>query len=125
PSVTSAAFNQASGIPARASVAVFDPTGLFGQAPTTWYVRKTNTQGAPSVPPFAYGARDWVPLSGDRNGDGVATIGVFDPFGQFGRPPVPTPLRRRARVGPPRADVSPLGKRSCTAFRRGRRRLIK
>src|SRR5262249_49877654 len=112
-------------IAARASVAVLDPVGQFVQAPATCYVRHSNAPGAPDVPPFAYGARDWVPLSGDWDGDGVATIGVFDALGQFGRPPVPRPLRRRARLGPPRADLSPLGKKSCTAFRRGRRRLIR
>jgi hypothetical protein len=105
PSITSAVFNQASGIPARASVAVFDPAGQFGQDPATWYVRHCNAPGAPDVAPFASGARDHIPLSGGWDGDGVATIGVFDPFAQFGRPPVPRPDRRRARVGPPRAAL--------------------
>jgi hypothetical protein len=58
---------------ARASVAVFDPEFA------TWYVRSTNSPGAPDVGRFAYGGRGWIPLSGDWNGDGVATIGVFDP----------------------------------------------
>ncbi len=65
----------------------------------------TATPRAPPTSPRSPTARDYLPLSGDGNGDGGATIGVFDPVGQFGRPPVPRPVRRRARLGPPRADL--------------------
>src|SRR5262249_55543527 len=46
----------------KALVAAFDP------AFATWYVRHSTAPGAPDVPPFVYGARDWIPLCGDWNG---------------------------------------------------------
>jgi hypothetical protein len=73
PSVTSAAFDEMGDIPARASVAVFDPVSA------TWYIRDTSSPGAPDVPPFRYGAPTWTPLTGDWDGNGTSTVGVFDP----------------------------------------------
>src|SRR5262249_5641098 len=69
------------------TVGVFDPIGQFGQAPATWYLRNSDTPGAPDFPPSAYGAAGWVALSGDWDGDGDETVGVFDAVGQFGQPP--------------------------------------
>jgi len=100
PSVTSAAFNETGGIPARASVAAFDPG--FG----TWYVRHTNSPGAPDVPPFAYGAPGWVPVSGDWDGNGKTTIGVFDPIGQYGWSPATWFLKNSTAPGAP--DIAPF-----------------
>src|SRR5262249_24098329 len=53
--------------------------GGFGSTTATRYARHANRPGAPDVAPFAYGAPGWVPVVGDWDGDGVATIGVFDP----------------------------------------------
>jgi uncharacterized delta-60 repeat protein len=53
--------------------------GMFDPSTGTWYLRNVNSAGAPTIPPFRYGATGWVPLMGDWNGQGVATIGVFDP----------------------------------------------
>jgi hypothetical protein len=54
------------------TIGVVDPSSY-------WYLRGTNTGGAPDIGPFAYGAPGWVPLAGDWNGDGKTTLGVFDP----------------------------------------------
>lgn len=53
--------------------------GSFNPATGTWYLRKSNSSGSPDVPPFAFGAPNWIPVTGDWNGDGAATIGVVDP----------------------------------------------
>src|SRR5262249_982225 len=53
--------------------------GVFDPLTATWYLRDSNSPGAPSTAPFAYGAPGWVALAGDWDGDGVATLGVFDP----------------------------------------------
>jgi V8-like Glu-specific endopeptidase len=92
-----------------ASAAVPPPTvahtpGVFDPATATWYLRGANASGAPDITPFSYGGAGWTPVTGDWDGDGVATIGVvapdatwylrnsnssgapdIDPF-QFGRP---------------------------------------
>jgi hypothetical protein len=46
------------------TIAVLDPIGQFGQPPATWYLRNSNSSGAPDVAPFAYGAAGWQPQSG-------------------------------------------------------------
>jgi hypothetical protein len=66
------AFESQQGLPPPpiGGIGVFDPaTGLW------------NLVGAKGdeLPPFAYGLPGWVPVVGDWNGDGVATIGVIDP----------------------------------------------
>ncbi len=60
-----------------ATVGVFDPTTA------AWYLRNSNTPGAPSTGPFVYGAPTWMPVTGDWNGDGTVTIGVVDPGGTW------------------------------------------
>jgi hypothetical protein len=58
---------------AAATVATFDPgTG-------TWYLRNSNSAGAPDAGTFPYGGVGWLPVVGDWNGDGTSTIGVVDP----------------------------------------------
>jgi Bacterial Ig-like domain (group 3) len=51
----------------------FDPsTGL-------WYLRNELGNGSPDGGSFAFGLPGWIPVIGDWNGDGIATIGVVDP----------------------------------------------
>src|SRR5262249_13707825 len=38
-----------------------------------------NTPGAPDIAPFRYGAPGWLPVVGDWDGNGTATVGVVDP----------------------------------------------
>jgi hypothetical protein len=61
--------------------------GVFDPKTATWYLRDTNSPGAPSTAPFAFGAPGWVALVGDWDGDGIDTIGVVDPVGQYAQPP--------------------------------------
>ncbi|HYT92938.1 MAG TPA: VCBS repeat-containing protein, partial [Gemmataceae bacterium] len=69
--------------PAATSPVVIPPApstvGVFAPGTATWYLRDSNTPGAPDITPFAYGASGWQPVVGDWNGDGTTTIGVFDP----------------------------------------------
>src|SRR5262249_60257859 len=53
--------------------------GPFGPGTGTWYLRNSNSAGAPDYAPFAYGAPGWVPVAGDWRGNGQTNIGVFDP----------------------------------------------
>src|SRR5262249_27114185 len=41
--------------------------GVFDPTTGTWYLRETNTPGAPDIVPFAYGAPGWTPVVGDWN----------------------------------------------------------
>jgi hypothetical protein len=52
------------------TVGVFNPTGEFGKPPATWYLRNTNSPGAPDIAPFAYGATGWQPVAGAWAGPG-------------------------------------------------------
>jgi hypothetical protein len=61
------------------TIGAFDPIGQFGKPAATWYLRNSNSAGAPDVAPFAYGAPGWVPVAGDWDGNGTTTVGVFDP----------------------------------------------
>jgi hypothetical protein len=72
----------------------------------TWLLRNSNSPGAPDITPFAYGAADWKPVAGDWNGDGVTTVGAFDPIGQFGKPPATWYLRNENSAGAP--DIAPF-----------------
>jgi V8-like Glu-specific endopeptidase len=53
--------------------------GVFNPSTAAWYLRDTNSPGAPNIEPFDYGAPGWFPVVGDWNGDGASTIGVVDP----------------------------------------------
>jgi parallel beta-helix repeat protein len=72
----------------------------------TWFLRNENSPGAPDITPFAYGAASWVPVAGDWNGDGVTTVGAFDPIGQFGKAPATWYLRNENSAGA--ADITPF-----------------
>jgi len=52
------------------TIGVVDPNGV-------WYLRNSNTPGAPDITPFAYGAGGWTPVAGRWNGASFG-IGVFD-----------------------------------------------
>ncbi len=57
-----------------------DTIGAFDPQTATWYLRNSNSPGAPDViAPFAYGSPGWIPVVGDWDGDGRDSIGVFDP----------------------------------------------
>jgi hypothetical protein len=88
------------------TVGVFDPFVRYGHPAATWYLRNSNSEGPPDIPLFQYGAPDWVPVVGDWNGDGVTTVGVFDPIGQFGQPPATWYLRNSNSPGAP--DFAPF-----------------
>jgi hypothetical protein len=53
--------------------------GAFDPSSATWYLRNSNTAGAPGAGTFQYGGVGWLPVTGDWNGDGVTTVGVVDP----------------------------------------------
>jgi hypothetical protein len=60
------------------TIGVADTTGATGPF-AVWYLHNANGVGAPDGGPFAYGVAGWVPVVGDWDGDGVDTIGMFDP----------------------------------------------
>jgi hypothetical protein len=62
-----------------ANPAVSQTIGVFDPATATWYLKNSNSPGAPDVAPFRYGAPGWSPVVGDWDGSGTATVGVFDP----------------------------------------------
>src|SRR5262245_59791057 len=53
--------------------------GSFDPATATWYLRDSNSTGAPDTTPFAFGGPGWAPVAGDWSGNGSPGIGVFDP----------------------------------------------
>jgi protocatechuate 3,4-dioxygenase beta subunit len=56
-----------------------DTVGVFNPSTGFWYLRNSNTPGAPDVTPFAYGGANWTPVVGDWNADGTDTVGVVNP----------------------------------------------
>ncbi len=46
-----------------------------------FYLRNSNSEGEANII-FMYGAPDntWIPLAGDWDGDGITTIGLFEPI---------------------------------------------
>jgi V8-like Glu-specific endopeptidase len=73
--------------------------GLFDPNTGVWYLRNSTTPGGPDGGVFGYGARGWLPVSGDWNGDGVPTVGVVSPAGTWY-------LRNSNRPGSP--DIQPF-----------------
>jgi glucose/arabinose dehydrogenase len=53
--------------------------GVFDPSTAIWYLRNSNSAGAPDIAPFAYGLPNWKPVVGDWDGNGTATVGVVDP----------------------------------------------
>jgi hypothetical protein len=60
------------------SLGVVDTTGRSTPGAAVWYLRNTNTPGAPDIGPFFYGLPTWTPIVGDWNGDGITTVGAVD-----------------------------------------------
>jgi protocatechuate 3,4-dioxygenase beta subunit len=58
------------------TIGAVNPTGAGG---LVWYLKNSNTAGAPDITPFAYGGANWIPVVGDWTGDGKTTIGAVDP----------------------------------------------
>ncbi|HLL67807.1 MAG TPA: hypothetical protein VK453_19140 [Micromonosporaceae bacterium] len=52
-----------------------DTIGLYNQWTATWYLRNTNTAGAPDLC-FRYGVPGDLPVVGDWDGNGADTVGV-------------------------------------------------
>jgi hypothetical protein len=69
----------------------------------TWYLRNSNSAGAPDITPFQYGLASWIPVIGDWDGDRTTTIGVYEP------------LERRWYIG----NENSAGSSSVTSFRYG------
>jgi hypothetical protein len=59
------------------TIGVVDPTT------ETWYLKNSNTEGAPDYTPFQFGEPGWTPVVGDWNGDGKTTVGAVDPNGRW------------------------------------------
>jgi hypothetical protein len=73
--------------------------GVVDPATMTWYLRNSNSAGAPDFTPFPYGAPGWRPVAGDWNGGGATHVGVVDPGGNWY-------LRNSNSAGAP--DVGPF-----------------
>jgi hypothetical protein len=61
------------------TVGVVDTTGTSDPFAAVWYLRNFNGPGEPNIGPFQFGVRQWIPVVGDWDGDGVDGIGMFDP----------------------------------------------
>jgi hypothetical protein len=61
----------------KTTVGVVDPSTM------TWYLRNSNSAGAPDITPFAYGGVGWQPVAGDWGGNGTSTPAVVDPLGNW------------------------------------------
>jgi surface antigen len=52
--------------------------GAYVPGSATYYLRNTNSSGAADVT-LSFGNSNWVPITGDWNGDGTTTIGAYNP----------------------------------------------
>ena len=52
--------------------------GTVDPSTETWYLRQSQSPGAPTITPFRYGAPGWAPVVGNWNGDGQTGIGAVD-----------------------------------------------
>jgi hypothetical protein len=75
---------------------MFDPTTA------TWYLRSETSAGAPDAGQFQYGGVGWKPITGDWDGNGTTTVGVFAPNATFY-------LRNENAAGPPDAGQFGFG----------------
>src|SRR5205085_1249430 len=56
-----------------------DTIGVFDPASAMFYLRNSNSPGAPDAGQFQFGGSNWRPIAGDWNMDGSDSIGVVDP----------------------------------------------
>jgi hypothetical protein len=77
--------------------------GAFDPGTATWYLRNSNSAGAPDAGTFSFGAPGWVGVAGDWNGDGVTTVGVVNPATAIWY------LRNEDSGGAPDAGTFPFG----------------
>ncbi len=78
----SGANNFSSSASMTVPVAVGPPAqtiGVFNYADETWYLKNSNSPGAPDIAPFQYGGFGWDGLTGHWNGPGQDTIAVVNP----------------------------------------------
>jgi hypothetical protein len=64
---------------AAVQVNVQETNGVFDPSTATWYLRNSNSPGAPDITPFQYGGSGWVGLTGNFGGKGLDSIAVVDP----------------------------------------------
>lgn len=60
-------------------IGLFDPVGMWGRPPATWYLKNRAGPGGPDYPPFAFGQRGDLPVVGKWDGGKADRIGVFRP----------------------------------------------
>jgi hypothetical protein len=48
-----------------------------------WFLRNSNSAGAPDIAPFLYGLSGWQPVVGDWSGSGKTQLGVVAPGGNW------------------------------------------
>lgn len=53
--------------------------GAFDPQTATWYLRNSNSAGAPDAGQFQFGAPGWFAVVGDWDGNGTSTVAVVDP----------------------------------------------
>jgi hypothetical protein len=63
----------------QSQTAFAQTAGMFDPTTATWYLRTSNSAGAPDAGTFSYGAPGWLPVVGDWSGRGSFTVGVVDP----------------------------------------------
>jgi hypothetical protein len=61
----------------KTTVGVVNPNGPGSTL--QWFLRNSNSAGAPDIAPFAYGLSGWKPIAGDWTAQGRTTIGAVDP----------------------------------------------
>jgi hypothetical protein len=89
------------------TVGVVDPTGASNASDLVWFLRNSNSAGAPDFTPFNYGPRTWKPITGNWNGpSGLTTVGVVDTTGASNPTQLVWYLRFQNDSGPP--DITPF-----------------
>jgi hypothetical protein len=85
------------------TVGAVDTTGASNPFAAVWYLRNSNSAGAPDAGTFPYGLPGWIPVAGDWNHTGHTGIGMFDPSTGTWY------LRNEASAGAPDAGVFAYG----------------
>ncbi|QDU60129.1 hypothetical protein Pan216_09660 [Planctomycetes bacterium Pan216] len=83
-----------------------DGDGVAGLA---FFLRNSNTPGAPDIAPFEYGSADWAAMVGDWDGDGIDTIAVVERGVDFsGNGNLTLGWYVRNEIGPGAPDITPF-----------------